>query len=235
MKIDLPNHGFARLFQSAVVGARFFTSLVKKVCRVPLRRYLTRVSYDVHKPMEINMTAPITITLRRTFLRQATALDMPEPIKGTKDSATFELTEEQLTNLRRITAPMTATELPEDKLAAANIRRAAEGALRAIEEVEAGRKKITPVEHSTKAIYDTPHAAFEHFNKELFDVSAKAFLARNNVDKPLFSKRAVKAKRQDVSKVKHACPSCKTNIWGKEGIFVVCGDCGVQMTPVLYI
>lgn len=296
------------------------------------------------------MAAPITITLKRTFLRQATALNMPEPTRGTKDSATFELTKEQFTNLRRITVPMTKTELPEDKLAAANIRRAAEGALRVIEEVEAERKKAAPVEQSTKAIYDTLYAAFDHFNAELFDgrlppvilvlhrkrnahgyfwkgmwkrdgddteiseialnpesmgrdaeevlstlvhemvhheqhvfgkpsktghnvewctwmeridltpvgvgncagkrsgrnftheiveggkfdVSAKAFLAQNNVDMSLFSKRAVKAKRQDVSKVKHTCPDCKTNIWGKEGIFVVCGDCDQQMTPVLY-
>lgn len=80
-----------------------------------------------------------TLTLKHTFLRQALALNLPEPIRTTKTKATFKLTEEQFTNVRRVTVPMCKTKLPEDKLAAANIRRAAEGALR---DIEAAQKKI---------------------------------------------------------------------------------------------
>lgn len=113
----------------------------------------------------------ITITLKRTFLRQASALDLPEPIHGTKAEATFELTEEQFTNLRRVAVPMSKTELPEDKLAAANIRRAAEGALR---DIAAAQKEIdsrtkTKLVDPTRATYDSLTTAFDHFNERLFD------------------------------------------------------------------
>ena len=36
-----------------------------------------------------------------------------------------------------------------------------------------------------------------------------------------------KKKKKSGSRVKYTCPECKTNIWGKEGIFVMCMTCEV--------
>ena len=38
-----------------------------------------------------------------------------------------------------------------------------------------------------------------------------------------------KDKKTDTSKVKHTCPDCNVNAWGKLGIRLVCGDCEQQM------
>lgn len=42
-----------------------------------------------------------------------------------------------------------------------------------------------------------------------------------------FNKTTVK--KRDRSKVKHTCPECEANVWCKEGMHVVCGDCDRQM------
>lgn len=69
-----------------------------------------------------------------------------------------------------------------------------------------------------------------------FDVAAKSFLAQNDVDMTLFSKRPGKAMRkQDTSKVKHSCPGCGMNVWGKEGILVTCIVCNQQLVPAYYL
>ena len=31
-------------------------------------------------------------------------------------------------------------------------------------------------------------------------------------------------------RTKYTCPSCETNAYGKEGLYLVCGDCGEDMT-----
>lgn len=38
-----------------------------------------------------------------------------------------------------------------------------------------------------------------------------------------------KPKKKDPSKVKHSCPECNQNVWGKLGIRVICGDCDMEM------
>lgn len=68
-----------------------------------------------------------------------------------------------------------------------------------------------------------------------FDTAASAFLAEQGVDMGLFSKRVVSARKQDKSKVKHTCPSCGVNAWGKEGLHVWCGDCDQQLVPAYYL
>lgn len=40
-------------------------------------------------------------------------------------------------------------------------------------------------------------------------------------------------KKKDRSKVKHSCPECDLNVWCKEGSYIMCGDCGVQLEEVL--
>jgi hypothetical protein len=40
-------------------------------------------------------------------------------------------------------------------------------------------------------------------------------------------------KKTDLSKVKHTCPSCQANAWGKQGINLHCGDCDEQMVSAL--
>lgn len=37
------------------------------------------------------------------------------------------------------------------------------------------------------------------------------------------------AKKKDESKVKHSCPCCNANVWGKRGINVMCGECDEKM------
>jgi predicted SprT family Zn-dependent metalloprotease len=41
----------------------------------------------------------------------------------------------------------------------------------------------------------------------------------------------LKEKKKDLSKVKHTCPSCNMNVWGKLGIRVECLDCNERMLP----
>lgn len=65
-----------------------------------------------------------------------------------------------------------------------------------------------------------------------FDKAAGAFLKRKTVDMNLFSKTHAKLRKQDRSKIKHTCENCGTNIWGKEGIHVLC--CDEVMRPVYY-
>lgn len=49
---------------------------------------------------------------------------------------------------------------------------------------------------------------------------------------PYFTQAQVAmAKKKDLSKVKYTCPTCQTNIWGKLGINVTCGECDEKMEP----
>ncbi|XAI96391.1 sprT-like family protein [Microcystis phage Mel-JY33] len=43
------------------------------------------------------------------------------------------------------------------------------------------------------------------------------------------TEQQLKAKPKDLSKVKHTCPCCGQNAWGKLGIRIVCGDCEEMM------
>lgn len=50
---------------------------------------------------------------------------------------------------------------------------------------------------------------------------------------PWFTERALpKPKKKDTSKVKHSCPSCGANAWGKLGINLKCGSCELALEPV---
>jgi len=40
-------------------------------------------------------------------------------------------------------------------------------------------------------------------------------------------------KKKDRSKVKHSCPDCDSNVWCKEGTYIICGDCNQQMEEAL--
>jgi len=58
-----------------------------------------------------------------------------------------------------------------------------------------------------------------------FDAACDEAIARAGFDMSLFSKRVGVLRKADRSKVKHTCPECGNNVWGKEGIYVRCGDC----------
>ncbi len=47
-----------------------------------------------------------------------------------------------------------------------------------------------------------------------------------------FSPAKATIKKRDRSKVKHTCPCCGTNIWGKENLNVRCGDCDEPMVEM---
>ena len=66
-----------------------------------------------------------------------------------------------------------------------------------------------------------------------FAVSCERFLAQHPDALAVFAAPAVAAKerKRDLSKVKHTCPQCDANVWGKMGIRVYCGDCDEQMLP----
>lgn len=64
-----------------------------------------------------------------------------------------------------------------------------------------------------------------------FDLSCQRLLA-SGFDLPWFTNPpAPKEKKSDPSKVKHTCPDCQQNVWGKAGIRVVCADCEQMMEP----
>lgn len=66
-----------------------------------------------------------------------------------------------------------------------------------------------------------------------FAQSCERFLAQYPDALAVFAAPAVAAKgrKRDLSKVKHSCPQCDANVWGKMGIRVYCGDCDEQMLP----
>lgn len=65
----------------------------------------------------------------------------------------------------------------------------------------------------------------------VFDKTCDAFLGKGH-DLSWFAMQPVKSERKrDLSKVKHTCPDCETNIWGKLGIEVYCGECNVMFEP----
>jgi hypothetical protein len=68
-----------------------------------------------------------------------------------------------------------------------------------------------------------PGGPFEVACAELLDIG---------FDLPWFTQPAQGAiKKKDLSKVKHTCPGCEQNVWGKIGIRVICGDCDLTMEP----
>ena len=49
-------------------------------------------------------------------------------------------------------------------------------------------------------------------------------------DLPYFTRpREAAAKKKDLSKVKHTCPSCDFKAWAKQGANLICGDCNEQL------
>lgn len=56
-------------------------------------------------------------------------------------------------------------------------------------------------------------------------------LIATGFDLPWFTSPQLKvsAKKKDLSKVKHTCPDCNANAWGKLGIKLVCGACDQPM------
>lgn len=60
-----------------------------------------------------------------------------------------------------------------------------------------------------------------------FDQNARVFLDKFTVNWA--------AKRQDIRKAangvrsKYTCPTCKNAVWGKDGMRIICGDCGEEM------
>ena len=63
----------------------------------------------------------------------------------------------------------------------------------------------------------------------LFDVSCNELLA-TGLALPWFTNPPERApKKKDTSKVKHTCPQCDVNAWGKLGIRLVCGECDTAM------
>ena len=66
----------------------------------------------------------------------------------------------------------------------------------------------------------------------LFARSCERFLAANPDALGVFaiiSEAAPKAKKRDLSKVKHTCPQCEANAWAKLGAKLICGDCDEVM------
>jgi hypothetical protein len=61
-----------------------------------------------------------------------------------------------------------------------------------------------------------------------FSVFVEEFLKEAALDWHLLS-APTKAKKKDLSKVKHTCPDCAAKVWGKLGIRVVCEDCNQVM------
>lgn len=58
-----------------------------------------------------------------------------------------------------------------------------------------------------------------------FDVRCNELLAAG-FELPWFTEAPIRApKAKDLSKVKHTCPGCDANAWGKLGIKLVCGAC----------
>lgn len=62
-----------------------------------------------------------------------------------------------------------------------------------------------------------------------FDVECDKLLKQKSFDMSWFVRPQVAAKKKDLTKVKHTCPDCEANVWGKLGIHVVCGDCNQVM------
>lgn len=57
-----------------------------------------------------------------------------------------------------------------------------------------------------------------------------ADLLRLGFEMPWFTEAPdKKAKKADLSKVKHTCPGCDTKAWGKLGISLICGDCEIEL------
>lgn len=66
-----------------------------------------------------------------------------------------------------------------------------------------------------------------------FAVSCEKLLERNDFDISWFTVPKVTEKKKDLSKVKHICPDCGDKVWGKQGIYVVCGTCDERMTEAV--
>ena len=62
-------------------------------------------------------------------------------------------------------------------------------------------------------------------------LTAASELVDTGFDLPYFTapREAAGAKKKDLSKVKHTCPSCDFRAWAKQGANLYCGDCEAQM------
>lgn len=62
-----------------------------------------------------------------------------------------------------------------------------------------------------------------------FDVACQTLLD-TGLTLPWFTNPpAKKEKKQDLSKVKKVCPCCSSQVWGKQGLTVICGECDETM------
>lgn len=120
----------------------------------------------------------ITVTLKRSFLNTAAdhEIDLGTPVKTTKAADTYEMTAADFDAALEEAQFQAAYDDAENKLVAANMRRAGASALATLE--AAGRpdepakptgKEIVDNGGSTKGVYDTLYRAFDHFNATLFD------------------------------------------------------------------
>ena len=91
----------------------------------------------------------------------------------------------------------------------------------------------------TEAAWQGDHGKFKQTGRAVthlimkggpFEQECAELLARGDLDFSWFAApKAAVMKKRDLSKVKHTCTECNTNIWGKLGLRVSC--CGWQMMP----
>lgn len=65
-----------------------------------------------------------------------------------------------------------------------------------------------------------------------FDIACADLIAEG-FELPWFTdpKPSLGVKKKDLSKVKHTCPDCGANAWGKLGINLICGKCDTGLQP----
>jgi hypothetical protein len=63
-----------------------------------------------------------------------------------------------------------------------------------------------------------------------FSVFVEQFLKEHAIDWHLLA-APTKEKKKDLSKVKHTCPDCGLNVWGKSGIRILCDVCDKLLEP----
>lgn len=66
----------------------------------------------------------------------------------------------------------------------------------------------------------------------LFEIVANEFIEKNGC----FSWKSFdygKEKKERESKIKYTCPVCESNVWGKSGLHIVCGECETEFIEKL--